>query len=329
MRITIFDKIAELPYNKAIFHHSAGAELAGHADRFTHWWFFAEQNGLNSVEYLLPQLRVETDIKPFGFEERFVRDSLAPPTKAQVEALGPWAYQIEMGSVQTLGYRADAEWKYHRYRKSLLVDTVVEIAGQSKALLSVLDVACHCGVFSLEFAEQGFRQVTGLDLRSSNIAQARFLGNVFHLPQAYFCESNARDIRKFPPADIIFCGGLLYHVTFPLELLRDLYLSTREFLVLDTLSHKHPISGFHFVANKDTNYSAEGEFHYELHPTYRAVCDALQAVGFKYIYEILGDKSDKIPNYKETNVRSFLAVKNENGIFRNFLESITKEKRGI
>lgn len=89
----------------------------------------------------------------------------------------------------------------HRYGKSLLIDTIACIAGSRASTLTVLDVACHCGLFTLELAERGFGQVTGLDLRERNVSHARFLA--------------------------------------------------------------------------DVEYSAEGETHYELHPTYRALCDAL------------------------------------------------------
>jgi ubiquinone/menaquinone biosynthesis C-methylase UbiE len=297
---------------------------AKHKTRFNHWWFFVQHNGLNEPEYLMPQIRVETHVEPFIFEQRFLNAGRTAPEQDQINALAPWAYQIEFGDISTLGVRTPEDYIYHRYRASLLVDTAAAIAGEHRSSLSVLDVACHCGVFSLQFAERGFRNVTGVDLRSSNIRQAQFLRDIFDVPNVLFVEKNARKLQDFPVTDIVFCGGLLYHVTFPLELIHDLWKTTGQFLVFDTLTHTHPFSGFHLVCDKNVNYSAEGEFSYEFHPTYRAVCDALYAVGFKVIYELIGSGAANAPHYHSGNVRSFVAAKSDLGMLPDFINRLSR-----
>ncbi len=324
MAITVVDDTAQLSYNRAVFGDVGGMLPAGHDDRFGHWWAWAESHGLNAAEYLMPQLRVATSIAPFAFEQRFIAEDLAKPSQQQIDQLAPWAYQIEMGDVSTLGIRNDADWRYHRYRGSLLVDTAAAIAGRRAPDLSVMDIGCHCGVFSLEFAERGFGPVSGMDLRPANIAQARFLAEVFRVNNVSFRQVNARDITRTPPADIVFCGGLLYHVTFPMELLRDLYAVTKEFLVLDSLCHNYALSAFHLVCGKNVDYSAEGEMHYEFHPTYRALCDGLYAVGFNMVYEIIGDRAAEVPHYATGNVRSFVAAKTDRGLLGEWLASLRR-----
>ena len=322
--MTVVDDTAQLSYNHAIFGDRGGMLPAGHDDRFAHWWAWAESHGLNAPEYLMPQLRVATTIEPFAFEQRFVARNLAQPSQQQIDHLARWAYQIEFGDAPTLGIRHAEDWRYHRYRGSLLVDTAAAIAGHRAPDLSVLDIGCHCGVFSLAFAERGFRQITGMDLRPANIAQARFLAEVFHANNVNFHQVNAREIIRAAPADIVFCGGLLYHVTFPLELLRDLYAITNEFLVLDSLCHNYALSAFHLVCGKNVDYSAEGEMHYEFHPTCRALCDGLYAVGFKTIYEIIGDRAAEVPHYATGNVRSFVAAKTDKGLLGEHIASLRR-----
>jgi tRNA (mo5U34)-methyltransferase len=311
--------VASFSYDKDIYGDLSGMLPDQHSDRFAKWWCWAQERGLHPVEYLFPRIDVATDINPFMTERRFIQERRRRPTKAEIDKVGPWAYQIEFGEVSTRDTRDEADWKYHRYRASLLVDTAATIAGDRSSQLTVLDVGCHCGIFSLEFAERGFQHVLGIDLRSQNIRQAQFLAGTFGSDGVDFLALNARDMTD-RSADVVFCGGLLYHVTFPIELLRDLFYLTKEFLVLDSLCHREPVSAFHLVCNKDITYSAEGETSYEYHPTYRALGDALCAVGFKSIYEIVGDKAAEVPHYREGVVRSLVASKRTDGVFQEFLE---------
>jgi hypothetical protein len=69
-------------------------------------------------------------------------------------------------------------------------------------------------------------------------------------------------------------------------------------------------------------YSAEGEFSYELQPTYRAVCEALKAVGFATIYEVIGDKGGEVPLYESGNVRTFVAAKHSGRLLDEFVASL-------
>jgi 2-polyprenyl-3-methyl-5-hydroxy-6-metoxy-1,4-benzoquinol methylase len=181
--------------------------------RFCVW---ADDNEFSTPEYLLPQIVRQTNIAPFRFEQR--HRNQAVPTQDQVAALGPWDYQIEWANAATKGIRPEADWHVHRYRSSLLVDLAADIAGAARTQMSVLDVESHCGILALEFGEVGFGEVKGLDLREANIRQARFVQSTFDCPRVSFDVLNARNLSGHA-ADVVFCGGLLYHVTFPVELL--------------------------------------------------------------------------------------------------------------
>jgi hypothetical protein len=169
-------------------------------------------------------------------------------------------------------------------------------------------VACHCGILALEFSEVGFGSVKGLDLRTKNIAQAEFLKQSFDCQNVSFEVANARNL-KGQKADVVLCGGLLYHVTFPVELMTDLFNATGKFLIFDSVSQNHPWSGFHIIDERDVNRTLDGDNRIELMPTYRGIIDLLRAVGFSAIYEILGDQAENVPFYKKRNIRSFVATK--------------------
>lgn len=311
-----------------IYQGNPGGALENQPSRFTNFCLWADANSHNPVEYLLPQIRVKTEVEPFLFEKRFMRENRAAPAPEYLKTFEPWDYQIQFGSTYTRIYTLPMEWGFHRYRASMLVGLAAEIAGDARSQLSVLDVACHCGVFSLEFAERGFGSVRGQDLRPENIAQAEFLAREFDVPNVSFEIANARDLNKAEPADVLFCGGLLYHVTFPMELFENIFSRTREFAIIDSIAQKHPFSGFHLVCSKDVGRTVEGETHYEFMPTYRGIIDALHAVGFAEVYEILGDGASDAYLYQDHNVRSFVAVKNRDGLFQRFRETWNKHGCG-
>jgi tRNA (mo5U34)-methyltransferase len=275
-------------------------------DFWTRFCVWCDLNGFSEPEFLLPQIIRKTNISPFRFEQRFA--GKIPPSGEEVEALGPWDYQIEWSGITSKGIRQNEDWTVHRYRSSLLVDLASEIAGPAKADMSVLDVACHCGILALEFGEVGFGSVKGLDLRDRNIQQAEFLKRTFDCRNVSFEVTNARNLKGHE-ADVVLCGGLLYHVTFPVELMTDLFNATGKFLVFDSVSQNHPWSGFHIIDERDIRRTLDGDNRIELMPTYRAIIDLLRAVGFAEIYEILGDQAETVPFYNKRNIRSFVATK--------------------
>jgi tRNA (mo5U34)-methyltransferase len=275
-------------------------------DFWTRFCVWCDQNGFSEPEFLLPQILRKTNISSFRFEQRFHGDNA--PSRAEIDSLGPWDYQIEWGAISSKGVRHDRDWLVHRYRSSLLVDTAAEIAGAAKSNMTVLDVACHCGILALEFAEVGFGSVKGLDLRQSNIRQAEFLKRTFDCNNVSFEVENARNLRGHH-ADVVFCGGLLYHVTFPVELMTDLFNATEKFLIFDSVSQNHPWSGFHIIDERDIHRTLDGDNRIELMPTYRAIIDLLHAVGFIKVFEILGDQAESVPFYNKRNIRSFVATK--------------------
>merc|ERR1711920_639271 len=112
----------------------------------------------------------------------------------------------------------------------------------------------------MEFASTGFAKVTGIDLRKENIAQANFLSRAFEVPNVRFIEDNVRNLAKYGKHDVVFCGGLLYHVTFPYEFIMDLFNAANEFVILDSRANRDAFSGFNLVMNKNVASSLEGEF---------------------------------------------------------------------
>jgi 2-polyprenyl-3-methyl-5-hydroxy-6-metoxy-1,4-benzoquinol methylase len=280
-------------------------------ERFDYWWHYANSQKLQEPEYLLPKAYLKTEIRPFSYETTVKVEKADEQLEREVQSLGPWAYQMEFkgSNVSTLGRRDDREWKYHRYRGSLLVRNIQALLGAGFDGFSILDVACHCGPFALEFAYLGAARVVGIDLRPENVRQAQWLASTYKINNAAFSQDNVRNLNRYRGFDIAFCAGLFYHLTFPIEFIQSLRDCCEDFVIFDSATHKEPLSAFHVIVNKDPDYSAEGESNYELHPTYRAVIDCLLSVGFEDVIELIGSDGKDVWGYSEGITRSFLAFK--------------------
>jgi len=99
--------------------------------------------------------------------------------------------------------------------------------------LTLADLGCLEGGYAVEFARAGF-EVTGLDARRVNLERCQFVARALNLPNLRFVRDDARNLGDYPPFDIIFCSGLLYHLDRPASYLRLLASRTRRLLILQT-----------------------------------------------------------------------------------------------
>jgi len=94
----------------------------------------------------------------------------------------------------------------------------------------VLDVGAGIGRLAEHLAARG-ADVTCIDGRSDNIALLRELYPAF---PAHVVDVESDDLSKFGTFDIVFCYGLLYHLTEPLTFLRNMGRICSELAVLET-----------------------------------------------------------------------------------------------
>jgi hypothetical protein len=274
--------------------------------RFCAW---ARSYGFADPEYLLPQIWVDNDIGPFLYERRFAASDRPPPTRPMIESYAPWYYYVEWKDVSSIR-KEDSEivLLFHRHRISMFRNLAADLFGDDRSALTLVDVACSSGVTALDFAEQGFKHVLGLELREESVRQANFLKRTFQVKDVEFKVEDARNVGNYS-ADVVFCGGLLYHVIFPVQLIESLFNAAGKMLILDSLCDNHPFSGFHVLGNRNVDSALEGDTAICFVPTYRGIIDLLRNAGFETIYEILGSSAPQVPLYSTRNVRSFLAVK--------------------
>jgi len=126
--------------------------------------------------------------------------------------------------------------------------------------------------------------------------------------------------------DVVLCLGVMYHLIDPYAALKLLHKNTKYFAVIDTITHKEPLSALIVVCDKDVDVSLEGTDHVEVHPTYRAMIDLMKAAGFSEILEVVGIPDKYFvseSSYFDQTRRCLICFKDE-GLF--LLEKIKTER---
>ena len=128
----------------------------------------------------------------------------------RAEALGPWFHNMELRGVRTapdhfLGDYPAIKWA--RFQHALPAD----MTG-----LSVLDIGCNAGFYSMEMKRRGAARVLAVDFDEDYLAQARFAAEV-EGQDIEFRQLSVYDVGSLHERfDVVFFIGVLYHLRHPL-----------------------------------------------------------------------------------------------------------------
>ena len=264
------------------------------------------------TEFLLPRLEktIVIDEVPFISRCRHDCDWKEARLRRKIQALGHWEYYLEFAHGLTTrinGSFNERTMDFHRYRSRLISETVVELLGGDLADSTVLDMACHCGFFTLDMAERGVRHAHGIDVRAKNIAQAEFLRGYYGFENLSFERKNVLRLgREEKTHDVVLCLGLLYHVTQPVELLELCKRLARKLVVIETICHKQPLTGYVLATGKNTDVAIEGTRSLEFQPTYRGLVSTFRNLGFDGIIEVTGICEQPVELFSEMVRRCFI-----------------------
>lgn len=105
--------------------------------------------------------------------------------------------------------------------------------------IRVADLGCLEGGYAVEFARMGF-DVTGIEVRESNIDACQFVKSRISLPNLKFIQDDAWNIAKHGQFDAVFCCGLLYHIDRPRAFLQAVSAATTKLLMVQTHFSRPP-----------------------------------------------------------------------------------------
>jgi tRNA (mo5U34)-methyltransferase len=128
----------------------------------------------------------------------------------RVRELGPWFHNIDLDGVQTapehfLGDYPALKWR--RFAHALPRD----MRG-----MSVLDIGCNGGFYSIEMKRRGAERVVGIDTDDDYLAQARFAAQVCGV-EIELHNLSVYDVAALGGGfDVVLFMGVLYHLRHPL-----------------------------------------------------------------------------------------------------------------
>jgi hypothetical protein len=162
-------------------------------------------------------------------------ESLENKKRIVVERFGPWtASNIHLEDhFYTIGERIQGdEVKLRR-----ILQVVSDTTRRPLNSLRVLDLACHEGIYAIEFARHG-ASVLGIEGREAHIEKARFVKDTLSLTNLEIVQDDVRNLSKdkYGYFDVVLCLGILYHLDVPdvfrfIESLGDV---CQNVLVIDT-----------------------------------------------------------------------------------------------
>jgi tRNA (mo5U34)-methyltransferase len=128
----------------------------------------------------------------------------------QIETLGPWFHNLNLNGVQTAPEHFLGDYpqvKFASFSHALPAD----MRG-----MTVLDIGCNAGFYSMEMKRRGADRVLGIDTDEHYLRQARFAAEVTgadvefrHMPVWNVAQLS----EKF---DLVIFMGVLYHLRHPL-----------------------------------------------------------------------------------------------------------------
>ena len=136
----------------------------------------------------------------------------------RVTELGPWFHNLSLLGVQTapdhfLGNYPSTKWQ--NFQDAVPKD----LTG-----MTVLDIGCNAGFYSIEMKRRGARRVLSIDHDEQYLQQARFAAEVLDLDIS-FEQISVYDVPKLGERfDLVLFMGVFYHLRHPLlalDLLRQ------------------------------------------------------------------------------------------------------------
>jgi tRNA (mo5U34)-methyltransferase len=128
----------------------------------------------------------------------------------RIEELGPWFHNLRLRGVQTAPehFLGDyPEIKFAGFR---------HVVPEDLTGLTVLDIGCNAGFYSMEMKRRGADRVLGIDTDEHYLRQARFAAEVNDI-DVEFRHMPVWDVAKLGEKfDLVIFMGVLYHLRHPL-----------------------------------------------------------------------------------------------------------------
>jgi ABC-type polysaccharide/polyol phosphate transport system ATPase subunit/SAM-dependent methyltransferase len=148
-----------------------------------------------------------------------------------------WFYRFELpGGEHTPCYLPVEIARYHDDRLAMLHAALAPIYGRDWSEVSCLDIGCNQGFFSVKMAENGCRQVLGVDARARNIEDAKLIHRLYDLPNLGFSVANLYELKpeQLGQFDVVLMLSLVFSLEDPINAIRIARSLTKSALIIET-----------------------------------------------------------------------------------------------
>ena len=183
---------------------------------------------------------------------------------------------------------------------------------------SVIDVGCGIGRLSEFFVERGC-DVLCVDGRAENIEHLRRL---YPDRRAAVVDVSTDQLLEQGSFDVVFCYGLLYHLTDPLAFLRSAATICRELMIVETCITDSAERVVFLVDDPDDPTMALNRVASRPSPTY--VATGLRLAGFEHVYSPVSLPRHRDFDYKR---RNDLAHLRDGSVMRDIFVASRRELR--
>jgi tRNA (mo5U34)-methyltransferase len=150
--------------------------------------------------------------------------------RQRVQELGPWFHNLNLHGIQTAPEHFLGDYpasKFRNFAHAIRAD----LTG-----MSVLDIGCNAGFYSLEMRRRGADRVLGIDSDEAYLSQARFAASIFGERIEFRKLSVYRVAELKEKFDLVLFMGVLYHLRHPLLALDLLHAHVvRDLLVFQSM----------------------------------------------------------------------------------------------
>ena len=136
----------------------------------------------------------------------------------KIDELGPWFHNLQLSGVSTAPHHFLGDYpslKWQNFQHAIPSD----LTG-----MTVLDIGCNGGFYSIEMKRRGAKRVLGIDHDDQYLRQARFAAEVLNLDIAFEHMSVYEVPQLRERFDLVLFMGVFYHLRYPLlalDLLRQ------------------------------------------------------------------------------------------------------------
>jgi tRNA (mo5U34)-methyltransferase len=139
--------------------------------------------------------------------------------RARIEGLAPWFHNMELDGIWTAPDHFLGDYPAEKFRR-FAAHLPEDLSG-----MTVLDIGCNAGFYSMEMKRRGADRVLGIDSDERYLAQARLAREALGYERIEFRNHSVYDVGALGERfDLVLFMGVLYHLRHPLlalDLIRE------------------------------------------------------------------------------------------------------------